>query len=643
MFAFLLLAASAHAASPAELARVRYLPGDEAVLAGAALLAADPSDVSAHVTWIQTRVQASPWTAPRVKALYARWLAEAPEDPVRRVALAWAGVLAAPEAEHGSVPGHPGPWCDEALALLAPLPEDPAVRGRALWLEQLVEERCDRDDTASRAALIAVAEADWHVRYAAVDLRLEDGVDADDVRAVEALLEADPWRADWLWCLWNDEAEGEGLEAARAAALAMAGGAVASDDPALVYAGYLVARAASRRDLGDALSARMEVLDARRFLPPWPEEGAEHTPPEPAHLGTLEERLAALGSHPPRDAYTQKKGGWHSERARLLEGLGRADEALGEWRGAYRVSCGFDSNLDYARAALALDRDLRRARHALEVAVEAYSERDKTWGDLCASLQDQRAFLAEALALRAEVQRRLGRREAARADAVHSLLVAETPAARLILGLAEAGHKYQADESFEHLSLGLAAGGSGIARLDADAEAALSQAWPDQGWWLPGGLAGWIALVAVAPATPETGEEHPAFPDLALTVEGVERPLSSFTGPLVVDLWATWCGPCREALPQVDLLARTHPEITFIAVSVDDEAAAPAAYLAETTSAFVPAWAGHDAMAACGVSGIPAVFFLDPEHRIVAREGGYSPSGSGLDDGLAKLLEVLGR
>jgi thiol-disulfide isomerase/thioredoxin len=577
-----------------------------------------------------------------VKALYARWLAEAPEDPVRRVALAWAGVLAAPEAEHGSVPGRPGPWCDEALALLAPLPEDPAVRGRALWLEQLVEERCDRDDTASRAALIAVAEADWHVRYAAVDLRLEDGVDADDVRAVEALLEADPWRADWLWCLWNDEAEGEGLEAARATALAMAGGAVASDDPALVYAGYLVARAASRRDLGDALSARMEALDAERFLPPWPEEGAEHTPPEPAHLGTLEERLAALGSHPPRDAYTQKKGGWHSERARLLEGLGRADEALEDRRLAYRISPGFDVNLDYARAALALDHQLRRARHALDIAVGSYSTRDHTWGDVKTSLEDQRLFLAEALGLRAEVRRRLRHGEAARADAVHSLLVAETPAARLILGLAEAGDKDQADESFQHLTLGLAAGGSGIVRLDADAEAALSQAWPDQGWWLPDGLTGWLDLVAVPPATREADEERRAFPDLTLTVEGVQRPLSTFAGPLVVDLWATWCGPCREALPQVDLLARLHPEITFLAVSVDDEPEAPAAYLSQTTSAFVPAWAGHDAMAACGVSGIPAVFFLDAEHRVVAREGGFSPSGSGLEEGMRELLAAVG-
>ncbi|MFH1468205.1 MAG: TlpA disulfide reductase family protein [Pseudomonadota bacterium] len=575
-----------------------------------------------------------------MKALYARWLVEAPEDPVRRVALAWAAALAAPEAEHGNIPGRPGPWCDEALGLLEPLPEDPAVRGRALWLEQLVLARCDRDDSAARAALIAVAEEDWHVRYAAVALRLEDEVDADDAHAVAALLEVDPWRTDRLGGLWRDEAEGEGLEAARATALAMAEGARESEDPALVYAAYLVARAAARRELGDALSARMKDLDPGRYLPSWPRDGVSHAPPAPANLGTLEERLAAMGSRPPKGKRAWERGAWHSERARLLEALGRADEALEDRRLAYRLTAGFQVNLDYARAALAQDRQLRRARHALDIAVGFYSRQDDTWGDVSAALVEQRATLAESLALRAEIRRRLGR--GGKADAVQSLLLVPSPAAHLVLGLAEAGDEDQAAVSFEHLSQGLAAGGSGILRLDGAARAALERALPEQGWWMPGGAEAWLALVAEQPATAlAVAEERPAFPDLTLTVDGVERPLSSFEGPLVVDLWATWCGPCRDALPQVDLLARIHPEITFLAVSVDEEPADAQAYLSQTTSGFVAAWAGHDAMEACGVSGIPAVFFLDAEHRVVAREGGFSPSGYGLDEGLRELLEAI--
>jgi len=38
----------------------------------------------------------------------------------------------------------------------------------------------------------------------------------------------------------------------------------------------------------------------------------------------------------------------------------------------------------------------------------------------------------------------------------------------------------------------------------------------------------------------------------------------------VLDFWATWCGPCREALPVLDQLAREHPDIDVLAINLDD-------------------------------------------------------------------------
>lgn len=76
-------------------------------------------------------------------------------------------------------------------------------------------------------------------------------------------------------------------------------------------------------------------------------------------------------------------------------------------------------------------------------------------------------------------------------------------------------------------------------------------------------LAVWLALPALL--TP-ANTQAPVLPSVMLpTLEGTDLDLASLRGaPVVVNLWATWCPPCRRELPVLAQAARAHEEVRFV-------------------------------------------------------------------------------
>jgi len=112
--------------------------------------------------------------------------------------------------------------------------------------------------------------------------------------------------------------------------------------------------------------------------------------------------------------------------------------------------------------------------------------------------------------------------------------------------------------------------------------------------------------------------------DTALTgLNGPSRNLSEFRGkPLVINVWASWCGPCRAEMASLERLAwlETSSYFTVIGVSTDDYSDRANAALAES-NATISHFIDHDLVVEkmLGAAQIPLTVLVDADGRVLQK------------------------
>ena len=118
--------------------------------------------------------------------------------------------------------------------------------------------------------------------------------------------------------------------------------------------------------------------------------------------------------------------------------------------------------------------------------------------------------------------------------------------------------------------------------------------------------------------------EAPGF-ELADT-QGNEWQLSDLVGKTVVlNYWATWCGPCRAELPHYDALVDTYAErddVVFLAITTDADHSVAREFLLEHGYDFTTLF-DEGSATDFNITGIPATIVIGPEGRIQYRAGGF--------------------
>ena len=151
----------------------------------------------------------------------------------------------------------------------------------------------------------------------------------------------------------------------------------------------------------------------------------------------------------------------------------------------------------------------------------------------------------------------------------------------------------------------------------------------------PGQGAG-VAANTTKPKPPRilaVGAEAPSFP--MVDVDGKSVDLANYRGKVVIlDFWATWCGPCKASFPHTQEVAAKYADqdVVVLASCTNDEQGKFQAWVKENQATFPAIHFGFDpkgkaqdraSLALYGVMMIPIQFIIGKDGKVAALNSGY--------------------
>ena len=151
-----------------------------------------------------------------------------------------------------------------------------------------------------------------------------------------------------------------------------------------------------------------------------------------------------------------------------------------------------------------------------------------------------------------------------------------------------------------------------------------------------------VAALTFTLVAPFLAQARPAPAFSVRTLEGKSIRLSDLRKrPVVVDFWATWCGPCRASMPHLSAMQTRYGKegLTVIGLSVDEQGPSRVKKFASDLGVkFTLAMANDEVLDAYGpIRSIPTTFFISRDGQIVRRVVGYI-DGDTMEDYVKEIL-----
>ncbi len=143
-------------------------------------------------------------------------------------------------------------------------------------------------------------------------------------------------------------------------------------------------------------------------------------------------------------------------------------------------------------------------------------------------------------------------------------------------------------------------------------------------------LIGLVFGIFAASSLASSGMEGQPAPDFALkSATGENLRLSEYRGDVVmINFWATWCGPCRQEMPLLDELYTRYQRVGFnlLGVNIDDDSAGAMRMVQELGVNFPVLFDSRKEVSKLyEVEAMPTTVLLDREGRVRHVHHGYKP------------------